>query len=91
MTPTDPGRPGEERGDRSDGNRPSARGRRGRGIVAATFLAARAIVLAVLLLVPRCGREVQDHSGSAAPHSQVVDTGRPTASWTTPVMRWLSE
>jgi hypothetical protein len=61
MPTSDPHPPGE---DRSGGGRPSARSRRGRAVVAGTSLAGLAIVLAVLLLVPRCSRAVQDN-GSA--------------------------
>ena len=69
MPPSDPRPPGE---DRSGGDRPSARGRRGRAVVAGTLLAGLAIVLAVLLLVPRCGAAVQDN-GSAVDRPQVVE------------------
>ena len=69
MPPSDPRPPGE---DRSGGDRPSARGRRGRAVVAGTLLAGLAIVLAVLLLVPRCGTAVQDN-GSAVDRPQVVE------------------
>ena len=61
MPTSDPHPPGE---DRSGEDRPSSRGRRGRVVVASTFLAGLAIVLAVLLLVPRCSQAVQDN-GSA--------------------------
>ena len=66
MPPTDPGPHGGRPGDRSDGDRPSAPRRRGRGIVAATVLAGLAIVLAVLLLVPRCSQAGQDNGSPAA-------------------------
>jgi ferric-dicitrate binding protein FerR (iron transport regulator) len=69
MPTSDPRPPGE---DRSDGERPSTRGRRGRAVVGGTFLAALAIVLAVLLLVPQCGQAVQD-TGSAVDRSPVVE------------------
>ncbi|WP_100501694.1 hypothetical protein [Geodermatophilus chilensis] len=59
MPPTDPRPDGDRPGDE-----PRARGRRGRAVVAGTFLAGLAIVLAVLLLVPRCSQAVQDN-GSA--------------------------
>jgi hypothetical protein len=69
MPPSEPRPPGE---DRSDEDRPSARGRRGKAVVAGTLLAGLAIVLAVLLLVPRCGAAVQDN-GSAVDRPQVVE------------------
>ncbi|MGR6966380.1 hypothetical protein ACU610_18130 [Geodermatophilus sp. URMC 61] len=69
MPTSDPRPPGE---DRSGGDRPSARGRRGRVVVVATFIAGLAIVLAVLLGVPRCGQEVQDN-GSTADAPAVVE------------------
>ena len=72
MPPTDPGPHGDRPGDRSDGDRPSARGRRGGGIVAATVLAGLSNVLAVLLLGPRCGQAVQDN-GSAVDRPPVVE------------------
>ncbi len=50
--------------DRSGPERPAARGRRGRAVVVGTLLAGLAVVLGVLLLVPRCGAAVQD-TGSA--------------------------
>ena len=78
MPPTDPGPHGERPGDRSEGDRPSARGRRGRGVVAATLLAGLAIVLGVLLLVPRCSQEVQDN-GAALDRPAVVEEAAPSA------------
>jgi hypothetical protein len=73
MPTSDPRPPGE---DRSGEERPSARGRRGRAVVAGTFLAGLAIVLGVLLLVPRCSQAVQDN-GSAAGGSPVVEQVAP--------------
>ena len=61
--------PGE---DRPGEDRPSSRGRRGRAVVASTFIAGLAIVLAVLLLVPRCSQAVQDN-GSAVDAPSVVE------------------
>jgi hypothetical protein len=69
MPTSDPHPPGE---DRSGEDRPSSRGRRGRVVVASTFLAGLAIVLAVLLLVPRCSQAVQDN-GSAADAPSVAE------------------
>jgi hypothetical protein len=66
--PTSDRPPGE---DRSGEDRPSSRGRRGRAVVASTFIAGLAIVLAVLLLVPRCSQAVQD-DGSAVDAPSVV-------------------
>ncbi|WP_448610524.1 hypothetical protein [Geodermatophilus sp. URMC 60] len=71
MPPTDPRPHGDGTGERPGGDEPPARRRRGRGVVAATFLAGLAIVLAVLLLVPRCSQEVQDN-GSAVDRSPVI-------------------
>ena len=51
----------------------SNRGKRGRAVVAGTFLAGLAIVLSVLLLVPRCGAAVQDSNGSADRAQVVVE------------------
>jgi hypothetical protein len=73
MPTSDPRPPGE---DRSGGERPSARGRRGRAVVAGTFLAGLAIVLAVLLLVPRCSQAVQD-DGAAVGGAPVVEQADP--------------
>ena len=73
MPTSDPRPPGE---DRSGGERPSARGRRGRVVVAGTFLAGLAIVLGVLLLVPRYSQAVQDN-GSAAGGPPVVEQAVP--------------
>ena len=56
----------------------SSRGRRGRAVVASTFLAGLAIVLAVLLLVPRCSQAVQDN-GSAVDAPSVVEQTVPQA------------
>ena len=56
--------------------RPSARGRRGRAVVAGTFVAGLAIVLAVLLLVPRCSQAVQDN-GSAVDAPPVAEQAVP--------------
>jgi hypothetical protein len=67
--PTSDRPPGE---DRSGEDRPSSRGRRGRAVVAGTFIAGLAIVLAVLLLVPRCSQAVQDN-GSAVDAPSVVE------------------
>ncbi|WP_448617165.1 hypothetical protein [Geodermatophilus sp. URMC 65] len=73
MPTSDPRPPGE---DRSGEDRPSSRGRRGRAVVASTFLAGLAIVLAVLLLVPRCSQAVQDN-GSAVDAPSVVEQAVP--------------
>jgi hypothetical protein len=73
MPTSDPPPHGE---DRSGGDRPSARGRRGRAVVAGTFLAGLAIVLAVLLLVPRCSQAVQDN-GSAVDAPPVAEQAVP--------------
>ena len=67
--PTSDRPPGE---DRSGEDRPGARGRRGRAVVVSTFIAGLAIVLAVLLLVPRCSQAVQDN-GSAVDAPSVVE------------------
>jgi hypothetical protein len=67
--PTSDRPPGE---DRSGEGQPSSRGRRGRAVVASTFIAGLAIVLAVLLLVPRCSQAVQDN-GSAVDAPSVVE------------------
>ena len=67
--PTSDRPPGE---DRSGEDRPSSRGRRGRAVVAGTFIAGLAIVLAVRLLVPRCSQAVQDN-GSAVDAPSVVE------------------
>jgi hypothetical protein len=72
MPPTDPRPSGDGPGERPGGDDPTARRRRGRGIVVATLLAGLAIVLAVLLLVPRCGQAVQD-SGSAVDRPPAVE------------------
>jgi hypothetical protein len=69
MPTSDPHPPGE---DRSGEDRPSSRGRRGRVVVASTFLAGLAIVLAVLLLVLRCSEAVQDN-GSAVDAPSVAE------------------
>lgn len=73
MPTSDPRPPGE---DRSGEDRPSARGRRGRAVIGGTFLAALAIVLAVLLLVPQCGQAVQDN-GSAVDVPPLVEQAVP--------------
>ncbi len=75
MPTSDPRPPGE---DRSGPDRPAARGRRGRAVVAGTMFAALAIVLGVLLLVPQCGQAVQDN-GSAVKRSPVVEEAVPDA------------
>ncbi|SDY46170.1 hypothetical protein SAMN05660209_02915 [Geodermatophilus africanus] len=78
MPPIDPRPHGDGPGDRSGGDDPTARRRRGRGVVAATFLAGLAIVLAVLLLVPRCSQAVQD-SGSPVDRPSAVEEPASTA------------
>jgi hypothetical protein len=75
MPTSDPRPPGD---DRSGEDRPSARGRRGRAVVAGTFLAGLAIVLSVLLLVPRCSQAVQDN-GSAVGGPPVAEQTVPPA------------
>ncbi len=75
MPTPDPRPPGE---DRPGEDRPSSRGRRGRAVVVSTFLAGLAIVLAVLLLVPRCSQAMQDN-GSAADAPSVVEQTVPQA------------
>jgi hypothetical protein len=72
MPPTDPRPHDDGPGDRAGGDDPSVRRRRGRGVVVATFLAGLAIVLAVLLLVPRCSQAVQD-SGSPVDRPPAVE------------------
>ena len=72
MPPTDPRPHGDGPGDRRGGEEPTARRRRSRGVVAATFFTGLAIVLAVLLLVPRCSQAVQD-SGSPVDRSPAVE------------------
>ena len=67
--PTDPRPHGDGPGDRPGGDDPTARSR---GVVAATFLTGLAIVLAVLLLVPRCSQAVQD-SGSPVDRTPAVE------------------
>jgi hypothetical protein len=74
MPPSGPRHPGEGREDRSGDGRPPRRGRRGRAVVAGTFLAALAIVLGVLLLVPRCGAAVEQN-GSAVDRAPVAELG----------------
>ncbi len=78
MPPTDPRPHDDGPGDRAGGDDPSARRRRGRGVVVATFLAGLAIVLAVLLLVPRCSQAVQD-SGSPVDRPPAVEEPASTA------------
>ena len=73
MPPTDP-RP---HGDGPGRDEPTRRNR-SRGVVAATFLTGLAIVLAVLLLVPRCSQAVQD-SGSPVDRPPAVEEPASTA------------
>jgi hypothetical protein len=77
MPPTDPRPHGEGPGDRPGGDDPTARRRRGRGVVVATFLAGLAVVLAVLLLVPRCSQAVQD---SGSPVDRPPAVGEPAST-----------
>ena len=78
MPPTDPRPHDDGPGDRAGGDDPGVRRRRSRGIVVATFLAGLAIVLAVLLLVPRCSQAVQD-SGSPVDRPPAVEEPASTA------------
>jgi hypothetical protein len=78
MPPTDPRPHGDGPGDRPGRDEPTGRRRRSRGVVAATFLTGLAIVLAVLLLVPRCSQAVQD-SGSPVDHVPAVEEPASTA------------
>jgi hypothetical protein len=79
VPPTDPRPHGDGPGDRPGGDDPTARRRRSRGVVAATVLTGLAIVLAVLLLVPRCSQAVQD-SGSPVDRSPAVEEPASTTS-----------
>ena len=78
MPPTDPRPHGDGPEDRPGRDEPTARRRRSRGVVAATFLTGLAIVLAVLLLVPRCSQAVQD-SGSPVDRPPAVEEPASTA------------
>jgi hypothetical protein len=81
MPPSDPRHRGERPEDRPDRVEAGSR-RRGRFIVSGVVLAGFAIVLGVLLLVPRCGSAVQgagalQGDGSAAGRPQAVEQALP--------------
>ncbi|WNV75387.1 hypothetical protein [Geodermatophilus sp. DSM 44513] len=74
MATSGPGPDGEPRGEE-----PTARGRRGRLMVAGVVLGGFAVVLSVLLGVSRCGAEVQEN-GSADRPSPVVQEAVPAGA-----------